>query len=290
MADAAPTPQQQVVAMFDRVAEGYDREALRFFPFVADRLIARLKPAPGEKLLDVATGTGAVALAAAQAVGAAGRVMAVDLSEGMLARLEAKLVKFGIGNIDLHVMDASALEFRRDYFHHVVCSFGLFFLPDLPAALRQWMRVARPRGTVMFTAFGPNAFSPMMGLLRARLAAAGVELAPQRLADANECRTLLADAGLVDIEVCTERHGYHLRNELEWWEVVWNSALRGACEQLSPAALEALRSAHLAEVAALKSADGVWLDVETHFALGHKPACIGQLSVSGVGTDNVPRE
>jgi ubiquinone/menaquinone biosynthesis C-methylase UbiE len=269
---AAPTPQQQVAAVFDRVADGYDREALRFFPFVADRLIARLRPAPGDKLLDVATGTGAVALAAAQAVDSAGRVTAIDLSEGMLARLEAKLAKFGIRNADLHVMDASALEFRRDYFHHVVCSFGLFFLPDMPAAVRQWARVTRPGGTVMFTTFGPNAFSPMMALLRARLAGAGVELPAQRLAGADECRALLHDAGLVDVEVFTEQHGYHLRSELEWWEVVWNSALRGACERLSPAALEALRSAHLAEVAALKMPSGVWLDVETRFALGRKSA------------------
>ncbi len=273
MSDAAtPTPEPQVAALFNRVAEGYDREALRFFPFVADRLIARLKPAPGDKLLDVAAGTGAVALAAAPAVGAAGRVTAIDLSEAMLARLQAKLAKFGIGNIDLHVMDASALEFRRDYFHHVVCSFGLLFLPDLPAAVRQWVCVTRPGGTVAFTAFGPNAFSPMLGLLRARLADAGVALAPERLAGASEYRALLQDAGLVDVEVRTEQHGYHLRSELEWWEVVWYSALRGACEQLSPPALEAVRSAHLAEVAALRSADGVWLDVETHFAFGRKPA------------------
>jgi ubiquinone/menaquinone biosynthesis C-methylase UbiE len=269
---AASTPQQQVAAVFDRVADGYDREALRFFPFVADRLIARLRPAPGDKLLDVATGTGAVALAAAQAVGAAGRVTAIDLSEGMLSRLEAKLSKFGIANVDLHVMDAAALEFRRDYFHHVVCSFGLFFLPDMQAAARQWVRVTRLGGTVMFTTFGPGAFSPMMGLLRAGLADAGVELPAQRLAEAAECQALLRDAGLVDVEVHTEQHGYHLRSELEWWEVVWNSALRGPCEQLSPVALEALRSAHLAEVARLKTTNGLWLDIETHFALGRKSA------------------
>jgi ubiquinone/menaquinone biosynthesis C-methylase UbiE len=268
---AASTPQQQA-AIFDRVADGYDREALRFFPFVADRLIARLRPAPGDKLLDVATGTGAVALAAAQAVGAAGRVMAIDVSEGMLARLEAKLAKFGISHVDLHVMDASALEFRRDYFHHVVCSFGLFYLPDMQAAVRQWARVTRPGGTVTFTTFGPNAFGPMIALLRARLAGAGVELPAQRLTEADECRALLRDAGLVEVEVCTEQHGYHLRSELEWWEVIWNSALRGACERLSPAALEALGSAHLEEVATLKTAHGVWLDIETQFVFGRKPA------------------
>jgi hypothetical protein len=52
-----------VIPVFDLVAAGYDDAALRFFPFCADRLISRLNPAPGTKLLDIATGTGVVALA-----------------------------------------------------------------------------------------------------------------------------------------------------------------------------------------------------------------------------------
>ena len=118
-----------MTAVFNRVARGYDDPALRFFPFGADRLIVRLDPDREAKILDVATGTGAVALAAAQAVGAEGRVMAIDLAEGMLDRLQEKIVKFGIRNIDRHVMDAATLEFRRDYFDFVVCSFGIFFCP-----------------------------------------------------------------------------------------------------------------------------------------------------------------
>ena len=67
MASTIPEEQtQHIAAVFNRVALGYDRPALRFFPYSADKMIARLNPKPGEKLLDVATGTGAVALAAAQ--------------------------------------------------------------------------------------------------------------------------------------------------------------------------------------------------------------------------------
>ncbi|MCR4347941.1 MAG: hypothetical protein NUV55_12180 [Sulfuricaulis sp.] len=60
-----PDPRERVTSVFNLVAAGYDRPELRFFPFCADRLIARLSPLPGTKLLDVATGTGVVALAAA---------------------------------------------------------------------------------------------------------------------------------------------------------------------------------------------------------------------------------
>ncbi|UCH53467.1 MAG: class I SAM-dependent methyltransferase [Pseudomonadota bacterium] len=270
-ATAQATP-SQVAAVFDLVAPGYDQEALRFFPFIADRLIAQLRPAAGDKLLDVACGTGAVAIAAAQAVGPGGRVTAIDLSEGMLARLQAKLTKFGVANVDLHVMDGGALEFRRDYFNHVVSSFGLFFLSDMSSALAQWRRVTRPGGTVMFTSFAPLAFTPMIDLLRARLVDAGVDMPPQELADSNECQALMTAAGLMDVNVKTEQMGYHLRNELEWWEIVWHSALRGPCERLAPAQLEEVRVAHLEEVACLRTDKGLWLNVETHFVRGRKPA------------------
>jgi ubiquinone/menaquinone biosynthesis C-methylase UbiE len=269
---------RQVAAVFEQVAAGYDLPALRFFPFIADRLVRRLAPAPGDKILDIATGTGAFALAAAQAVGPAGRVTGIDVAEGMLERAQEKIRKFGIANVDLHVMDGGRLEFRHDYFHHVVCSFGLFFLPDMATAVREWARVLRPGGRVMFTVFGQNAFQPMMGMLQARLATFGVEppradqpFAPKRLSEPSACEALLRQAGFVDITVETEPLGYHLREARDWWEIAWNSALRGRLLGLSAQQLEKLREEHLAEVAALATEQGIWLDVETLIAAGRKP-------------------
>lgn len=266
----------QVAQVFDLAAPDYDGPALRFFPFCADRLVARLNPAAGEKILDVATGTGAVALAAAQAVGPTGRVIGVDLAEGMLAQLQRKLDKFGVAHVDLHVMDAAALEFRGEYFHHTLCSFGLFFVRDMAAALKEWVRVTRPGGKVMFTAFGPAAFEPMKRLLLERLQREGVDAgaavpAASRLAEAGNCRALLAAAGLDGITVESAQIGYHLRNADEWWEIVWGSGFRGLVEKLSPSRRAALRAAHVAEIAPLVTDKGLWLDVETIFAAGIKP-------------------
>ena len=269
---------QQTTEIFNRVAVGYDDAALRFFPFAADRLIMRLNPAPGTKILDVATGTGVVALAAVQAVGEKGRVIAIDLAETMLDRLQEKIDKFGIRNIDLHVMDAAALEFRRDYFDYVVCSFGIFFLPDMTAGLKEWVRVTKPGGRIMFTAFGKQAFQPMMDLFIRRLEQYGIRppdparpFAGMRLADPARCRELLDTAGLVDIEVATEQLGYHLKDETQWWDLLWNSGTRGWIEKVLPAELESFRAAHLAEVRPLLGERGLWLNVETHFASGAKP-------------------
>ena len=268
----------RIISVFNLVAAGYDGAPLRFFPFCADRMIRHLNPAPAAKLLDVATGTGAVALAASQAVGQQGRVMAIDLAEAMLERLQEKISKFGIQNIDLHVMDAGTLEFRRDYFDYVVSSFGIFFLPDMLAALREWVRVLKPGGRAMFSVFGKTAFQPMMARLVQNLDEHGVmteggdkPVVAMRLDEPARCRELLSQAGLVETEVTTEQFGYHLKDDSQWWEVLWNSGMRGKLEKIPAAERESFRVAHLQEVKPLMTDKGLWLDVETHLAVGTKP-------------------
>ena len=100
---------QNSIAVFNLVASHYDNPSMRFFPFCADRLISHLRLAPDAKVLDVATGTGVVAMAAAQALGPQGRVQAIDLAEDMLNKAMANFQRAGLSNIDFHVMDAESL-------------------------------------------------------------------------------------------------------------------------------------------------------------------------------------
>jgi len=267
---------QQVQQLFDSIAPVYDSPATRFSPFCADRLVNYVKPKPGSKVLDVATGTGAVAVPFAQAIGAGGRVTAVDFSAGMLDRAEANIRKMALKNVDLHEMDAERLDFRSNYFHSVVCSYGLFFLPDMSRALREWVRVLRPGGTLAFTSFEETAFRPMLDDFVERLQACGVKLpdgpfGSRRIASLEHCRELLHDAGLVEVSVECEQIGYHLKDEDDWWELVSSTAMRDLFDQLPDNRKEAFQKEHLAGVAQHKTGNGLWLDVQTRFASGIKP-------------------
>ena len=236
-----------------------------------------VKPKPGSKVLDVATGTGAVAVPFAQAIGTKGRVTAVDFSAGMLDRAEANIRKMALDNVDLHEMDAERLDFRSNYFHSVVCSYGLFFLPDMPRALREWVRVLRPGGRLAFTSFEETAFRPMLDDFVERLQTCGVKLpdgpfGSRRIASLDHCRELLHDAGLIEIAAECVQIGYHLNDENDWWELVSSTAMRALFDQLADDRKQAFRKEHLAWVAAQKTGDGLWLDVQTRFASGIKPA------------------
>ena len=271
---------QAVRQVFEGVAAGYDNPATRFFPFCADRLLSFVKPAPASRVLDVATGTGAVAVPFAQAVGPQGRVQGIDLSAAMLERAEANIRKMALDNVDLHEMDAQRLDFKSNYFHSVVCSYGLFFIPDMQAALADWVRVLRPGGKLAFTCFEESAFQPMLDNFVETLQLFGVQLpegpfGSRRITSLAHCRELLAAAGLEAIETRVVQVGYHLEDENQWWEVVHNTAMRGLIEQVPAEAQSAFRRQHLAFVAQQKTGDGLWMDVQTRFASGVKP---GRLS------------
>lgn len=263
-----------VIATFDLIADRYDNPSMRFFAFCADRLITYLRPHPGSKVLDVATGTGVVALAAAQAIAPHGRVQAIDLSENMLQKAVANLQHSGLNNIDFHLMDAESVEFKSRYFDFVTCSFGIFFLPDMHAGLSSWRQVLKPGGRVMFTSFTANAFQPLADLFRRRMENFGITIPPEdwmRLTSEEECHALLETAGFSDNEVVVEQLGYHLNSPEDWWEISYSSGFRGYLEKLDAEQLARFRIEHLAEIQSLMRDKGLWLDVETLFSTGTRP-------------------
>ncbi|MDX5152458.1 MAG: class I SAM-dependent methyltransferase, partial [Acidiferrobacterales bacterium] len=227
---------------------------------------------------DIATGTGAFATGAGQRIRPGGRVQAIDMTESMLNKAETNTEKMALDNIDFHVMDAEQLEFRSNYFDAIGCSFGLFFLRDMSAALENWLRILKPGGRLMFTSFGPSALQPMTTMLFEDLRAVGLALADgetggsaSRLPSRDYCCALLEDAGYTNVTSESQQLGFHLGNADEWWEVVWNAGLRGYIERLEAEQQADLRARHLPRIEKLRTEEGIWMDVETWFSGGLKP-------------------
>ena len=267
--------QRQLVASYDLVAAGYDTQ--RYMRVCASRLVELVGLPSGATVLDVATGTGWAALAAARTVGSTGQVVGVDLSPGMLAQARRKAAMAHLTNVVFREGDAQHLDFPPHSFDAVLCAAAIFFLPDMLAAVREWQRVTKPGGQVAFSTGGDTLFHPMRAMLNARLSSYGVRLPSQppnqRLTDPEQCRALLREAGCAHIAVHTEQLGYYLRDVDEYWEdtVAWNGSWRGRLSQIPPEKREQFRAEHLAEVSALATDRGIWVDVPCNVALGRKP-------------------
>lgn len=112
----------------------------------SDVLIAKVRPAPGERVLDVATGSGVVALRAAAAVGPSGEVVATDLVPEWAEVIAEETAKAGLANVTFRTMGAEALDLPDRRFDLALCQFGLMFVPDPVQALREMRRVLRDGG------------------------------------------------------------------------------------------------------------------------------------------------
>ena len=161
----------------------------------------------GERVLDVACGTGGVTRRVAQAVGAAGKVVGIDVNEGMLSMARTVPQRHDRPPIEWHHSDATALPFPHAAFDVVLCQHGLEFFADRAAGLREMARVLVPGGRLVLRVWRALERQPFyVALCEAleRHVRAGVA-APIRaaftLADAAELRALVAGAGFREVRI-----------------------------------------------------------------------------------------
>lgn len=148
---------EQIRLMFSEIAPSYDagNDLLSFgvHRLWKQRLVRKARPKRGDSVLDIATGTGDIALLFADAVGPEGRVVGTDFTPGMIAEAQARGKNQGKG-IEFEVGDAMALRFADDSFDIATISFGIRNVDDPVKALSEMNRVVRPGGRVVVLEFG----------------------------------------------------------------------------------------------------------------------------------------
>jgi SAM-dependent methyltransferase len=120
--------------------------------------------ATGHHVLDVATGIGEPALAAAHRVGPGGHVLGIDISSEMLSFAQGRAKKAALHNIKFEVMDANDLNIPVGKFDAVLCRWGLMFVDDLVATLRQLHSVLKPGGRISTSVWASADEAPSLSL------------------------------------------------------------------------------------------------------------------------------
>jgi ubiquinone/menaquinone biosynthesis C-methylase UbiE len=263
------TTQQTVAAIFDRAAATYDQVGPPFFAHFGRRLVELARLTPGERVLDIATGRGAVLFPASEAVGPAGQVTGIDLAPTMVAATQAEATARGSANITLQPMDATALAFDDATFDAVLCGFAVFLLPDPLAALQEWQRVLKPGGRLVLSTwispFGPEFawFEPLQHTVLPPLTAPACGGAEPPVFDTPEGLTaLLARAGFTTITVNIETTRFVYADEETWWASLWSHGIRGWLEAVEreqgAEALQHFKEAAFAQLRAGRQPDGFW--------------------------------
>ncbi len=201
---------KQLKAAWDDSAEGWKRwwpTFERAAQTVNDRLVELAGVRAGQRILDIATGSGEPALTAARAVGQSGRVVAVDMSPGMLAIARERLDAAGLTNVELVESDAESLRLGAHSFDAALCRWGLMFMPDLDGVVRGLHRALKPGGRFATAVWSVADKVPMCGLARDAIRRiTGIAPPPNapdptRLADPSILEHALLAAGFHDVTI-----------------------------------------------------------------------------------------
>jgi enediyne biosynthesis protein CalE5 len=194
---------------WNRVAGGWEKWD-RFFDeqmaFLNHRLVADARLRSGMKVLDLGSGTGYPALLGAQTVGPHGTVIGIDLAEQMLAAAQRKASALGLSNITFRTGDVTALPFEAGSFDAVTSRFCLMFLPEIPKATAEIVRVLKHGAWLSAAVWSAPEKNPYL-MIPITIIKQFIEL-PQpdptapgifRLAKQAELANLLRQAGLLNI-------------------------------------------------------------------------------------------
>ena len=230
------------VGIWDRMAEFYEREVDRRFVSVVDGVVRRAGLLEGHRVLDLGTGTGAVAMRAASLVGATGDVTAIDISSEMLSLARQRAHDLGLRNVSFREGRAETIPVDKSSCDAVLASLSLMYVIDRSAAAREIARVLRPGGRFVAAVWAGAAecdivqFQQTAGSFAPAPPVTGV--GPGALADTGPFVTQLATAG-IDARVETEELGF----DFDSFESAWTVLAGVTAAALTPARRDEAKAA-----------------------------------------------
>ena len=247
--------QRRAAFTYNAAADFYDASPLGFWNYFGRRTVERLSLQSGARVLDACCGAGASALSAAEIIGLKGKVIGVDLAQGLLELAQGKAAQRRLGNTQFERGDLLSLRFPNESFDAAVCVFGIFFVPDMAAAVQELWRCVRPGGQLAVTTWGPNLFEPGNGAFWASIKDVRADLYKgfnpwDRISDPASLRALLRNGGIERAEVVAEAGTHLIPSAGAWWSAVLGSGYRGTVDQLDAAALKRVYEANVSYIQA----------------------------------------
>jgi ubiquinone/menaquinone biosynthesis C-methylase UbiE len=240
----------KAAATYNAAADYFDDEANSFWDRFGRGTIERIGLRPGDRVLDVCCGSGASAIPASEIVGPSGSVLGVDLSEKLLSLARAKANERGLRNAEFRIGDMLDLRLPQSHFDAVVCVFGVFFVPDMAAAVQSMWSVVRPGGKLAITTWGPRWFEPATTAFWNSIKVVRPDLHKafnpwDRICDPSSLGALLREGGVERAEIVAEAGQHPIASPEAWWPAVLGSGYRGTVEQLDAKDRARVRAANL---------------------------------------------
>lgn len=267
---------EQVPAGWDEAARFYDQHVASFTAKFARDAMDLVGVGPGLRVIDVAAGSGALAMAAAQR---GATVLATDFSRGMADLLRDKAGELGLDNLTVEVMDGQHLTVPDASFDRAFSVLGLMFFPDRKKGFSELVRVLAPGGKAAVVAWSKPERMRVLGAFQGALWKALPDLAlPLRpppwlaLTDVEAFKKEMLDGGFRHVRAHTVSHVLVFEDPRTAFDWVTGAtpALNFMVNKLEHADLEALRQAFVEDVEGAQDGGPYGFEAEAHIAVGQR--------------------
>jgi ubiquinone/menaquinone biosynthesis C-methylase UbiE len=275
---------QTIAGIFHRASSTYDHIGPSFFAHFGRRLVEHASLPLNARVLDVASGRGAVLFPAAEAVGPHGFVVGIDLAEGMVEETARKADHGGLSNVEVRQMDAEHLDFPGSSFDAILCGFAIFFFPQLERALAEFRRTLKPGGRIAVTTWGDQFdqdWEWFDKLIEKYLPSESKEDQAPDSAEGPVFDTpegmekIMKTAGFTDIQVISEVADFTYVTREEWWESLWSHGGRARLERIEktggPDALAQFKVEWLQQMGARKGSKNIQQSFQVLYTLAVNP-------------------
>lgn len=200
---------------WDRAAEHYARFWRAQLAPAQETLLAMADLRPGERVIDIACGTGLVSIPAANAVGPEGELLGTDLSEAMVETAAAAAAAAGLGHARFERMGAEDLDAADERFDAALCALGLMYVPEPIEAAREMLRVVRPGGRAVAAVWGARDRCGWAGIFPVMDERVSTEVCPLffRLGTGDTLARTFSAAGFEDVDTVRISTGLEYESE-----------------------------------------------------------------------------
>ncbi len=261
----------QSLASWQAAAPAWERERAaiwRAARAVSEWLVDHADPQPGERVLDIACGTGDTGLLAAQRVGPSGRLLSTDRAPEMVAATGRRADELGLTNVASRTLDAEAMDLDDGSFDVALCRWGFMLMADPLAALRETRRVLTEDGRLALAVWGTPDRNPWSSVLSGVFIERGlmpsIDLRSPgmfRLADRAELEALVVEAGFGEVSVDEIAVRWQFGSFGETWRVITSlsTSMTAAINRLGDGEVAEIRAEAMRRCAPYSTDSGVQL-------------------------------
>lgn len=256
----------QTKTLFNMLSSDYDSGAGCFAHF-GRRLVDVAGINAGARVLDIASGRGAVLFPAAERVGVGGEVAGVDIADAMAHATSEEAARRGL-TARVNVMDAEELTFPDEVFDFVTCGFGIMFFPDQDRGLAQMRRVLKPGGRLALSTWRVAQGANLQPVLKE------MGIVPHRepgwITEPDTLEALIHRNGFTNINVQMDSMDFRYSDAEDVWQTARGTGMRRVLDRLDATQKERALSLFTERMKPHRRDDGYYLRATALLAVANR--------------------